>query len=99
MTKTAASRRRTFVQNKTDNLWSETSLSWSRRRPRTSAATNDKGALSSNAWVEYDVKPLLSGDGTYSFILATSSTQGLFFRSRESSDTAQRPELVVTASR
>ena len=37
----------------------------------TSAATDDKGAIPANTWVEYDVTPFVTGNGTYSFRLAT----------------------------
>src|SRR5207253_3102900 len=43
------------------------------RLARTSGATDDKGALADVSWVDYDVKPLVAGNGTYSFVLATSS--------------------------
>jgi hypothetical protein len=35
-------------------------------------------------------------DGTHSFVLATSSTDGVDFHSREASDSTRRPRLVVT---
>jgi hypothetical protein len=49
-----------------------------------------------SASVEYDVRPLLSGDGSYGFVLATSSNDGIDFHSREASDTSRRPRLVLT---
>jgi uncharacterized repeat protein (TIGR01451 family) len=81
---------------KTGSSWSETGISWGNRAARTSGATDDKGSIGSGAWVEYDVKPLVSGDGTHSFVLATSSTDGVDFHSREASDSTRRPRLVVT---
>ena len=74
----------------------ETALNWNNRPARTSGATDDKGRIASSAYVEYDVKPLMTGDGTYSFVLATGSSDGIDFRSREYSDAARRPELVLT---
>jgi glucose/arabinose dehydrogenase/PKD repeat protein len=80
----------------TGTTWSETGITWSNRPARTSAATDDKGVIPSGAWVEYDVKPLVGADGTYSFVLATTSSDGVDFDSREISDLTHRPELVLT---
>ena len=47
-----------------------------------------------NTWVEYDVTPFVTGNGTYSFTLATTSNDGIDFYNREAA--TLRPELVVT---
>ena len=83
---------------KTTNSWTETGIKWSNRPSRTSSATDDKGSLAANTVVEYNVKTLVSGNGTHSFILATSSSDGVEFHSREASNPAFRPELVLTVS-
>jgi chitodextrinase len=80
----------------TSNGWSETGVTWNNRPARTSGPTDDKGAVPANSWAEYDVKPFVTGNGTYSFVLATTSTDGADFYARESSNTTLRPELVVT---
>lgn len=77
----------------TSNTWTETSITWNNRPPRTSGTMDDKGALGTNSWVEYNVTPVITGNGTYSFILATDSTDSLSLSSREGSFP---PELVVT---
>jgi chitodextrinase len=82
----------------TVNGWSETGISWSNRPPRTSNATDDKGAIATGTWVEYDVRPFVAGNGTYDFVIATSSSDGVDFRSREYSDGSRRPELVLSVS-
>lgn len=74
----------------------ESSLTWSNRPARTSAAADDRGSLGSSAVAEWDVLPLITGDGTYSFVLATGSSDGIDFRSREYSDATRRPELELT---
>jgi hypothetical protein len=38
----------------------------------------------------------VAGDGAYGFVLATGSSDGIDFRSREYSDATRRPELVLT---
>ena len=78
----------------TPSTWSETGITWSTRPPRTSAAHDDKAAIAASSWVEFDVTPFVGGNGTFSFNLATTSSDGIDFRSRESS--SLRPELVLT---
>jgi acid phosphatase type 7 len=80
----------------TGNTWSETGLTWSNRPARTSGPTDDKGAIAATSWVEYDVTSFVSGNGTYSFALATSSSDGIDFYQREAA--SLQPELVVTAT-
>jgi chitodextrinase len=80
----------------TDTGWTEMGLTWSMRPAVTSGATDDKGALAANTWVEWNVTPLVSGDRTYSFRLATTSTDSVIFHSKEATAAANRPQLVVT---
>ena len=80
----------------TQTGWTEPALTWSTRPPWTSAGVDDKAAIAKNSWVEYDVTSLVAGAGTYSFALATTSTDGVDFASKEAS--ANRPLLVVTSS-
>ncbi len=72
----------------TDTSWTETAVNWNTRPARTSAPTDDKGAIANNAWVEYDVTQFVSGNGTYSFGLATTSSDGANMYSRENADAA-----------
>jgi chitodextrinase len=80
----------------TDWTGAENTLTWATRPARTSGATDDKGRIGSSTSIEYDVRPLVNGDGTYSFVLATGSSDGIDFRSREYSDATRRPELELT---
>ena len=77
------------------NSWSETGITWSNRPARTTTGVADKGTIGSNTWVEFDVTPLVSGNGTYTFVLAMASTDGVDFYSRQAADAALRPSLVV----
>ena len=45
----------------TNPAWTETAVNWNNRPPRTSATTDDKGAIATNSWVEYDVTLLRDG--------------------------------------
>ena len=78
----------------TNPAWTETAINWNNRPPHTSANTDDKGNVPANTWVEYDVTSFVTGDGTYSFGLSTTSSDGIDLYSREAA--TLRPELVVT---
>ena len=80
----------------TDWTGLETAVTWNNRPARTSAAADDKARIGSSTWVEYDVTSLVGGDGVHSFVLATGSSDGIDFRSREYSDATRRPELVLS---
>jgi hypothetical protein len=54
---------------------------------------DDKGAIATGVWIEYNVTPLVTGDGTYSFGLVSSSTDSVSFSSRQGS---QPPQLVLS---
>jgi hypothetical protein len=77
----------------TASSWSETGITWNNRPARTSGATDNKGSISTSTWVSYTVTPLLTGNGTYSFVLGGDSNDNVVFSSREGSNP---PQLVVT---
>lgn len=79
----------------TSNTWTETAITWNNRPARTSGALDDKGALGTNTWTEYNVTPSIAGNGTYSFVLATDSTDSLALSSREGNFP---PQLAVTVT-
>jgi len=76
----------------TGTSWTETGITWNNRPARTSGALDNKGSISPNTWVEYNVTSLVSGNGTFSFVLAADSTDGAVFSSRQGS---QPPQLLV----
>ena len=82
---------------KTDWAGAETAITWNNRAPRTSGPTDDKGNIPVNAFVEYDVTPLVTGNGANGFVLAGTSSDALTVSSKESSTVSQRPQLIVTA--
>jgi hypothetical protein len=67
----------------TSGAWSEASITWNSRPALVGAALDDVQVVSSSTWVEYDVTTLVTGDGTFSIVLATTSTDGADFFSRE----------------
>ena len=78
------------------NDWLETGpgrINWNNQPALWSGAADNKMAIGLNSWVEYDVTPLVAGNGTYTFALVADSTDGVTFSSREG---ANPPQLVVT---
>jgi hypothetical protein len=77
----------------TDNSWTETAITWNNRPAPTTDVVADIGAIDPNVWAEYDVTTVVTGDGTYSFVFLSDSTNGVTFSSREGSSP---PELALT---
>jgi hypothetical protein len=76
----------------TSTSWSGGSLTWSNRPAATGPAASDAGAIPSGAWVDLDVTAIVRTNGTYGFLLAPTSANGLDLESRQS---AHRPQLIV----
>jgi hypothetical protein len=83
------------VYGVTDTTWSETGVTWNNKPAHGASPTDNKGAVSKDAWVEYDVTPLVTGNGPVSFVLIADSSDGLDVFSREGT---KPPQLVVTAN-
>ena len=80
----------------TSSGWSELGLTYNNRPPATSAARDNKAAVGAGAWVEYDVTPFITANGSYDLKLVADSTDGVDFNSREAP--SNTPELVVTSN-
>ena len=80
----------------TGNSWLETGITWNSRPAQVGAAADDKGSVTSGTWIEFNVTALVSGNGTFSFVLVPTSSDGMDTRSRQAS--TNRPELVVVSS-
>jgi chitodextrinase len=83
---------------KTATGWSESTLNWSNKPSPIGAASDDKALVPQNAWSEWNVTPLVSGNGSVSFMLSQLGTDGADFHSRETASTDLRPQLVVTTA-
>jgi hypothetical protein len=77
------------------NSFTETTIIWSNRPAPTTGAVDNKGAIGTGVWVEYNVTALVTGNGTYNFVFMPESTNGTTFTSREGTATS-RPQLVLT---
>jgi acid phosphatase type 7 len=76
----------------TGTAWTETEITWNNRPERTSEELDNKSSIGTKTWVEYDVTTAVTGDGTFSFVLAADSSDAATFSSREGS---QSPELMI----
>ena len=57
-------------------------------------ATIGKAAL--NTWAQFNVLPIVTGDGTFSMRISSTSADGVAYVSREGTTATQRPQLIVT---
>ena len=73
------------------NDWTEDALTWS-AAPAPGPVLASAKPIGVNTWVAADVTSTVIGDGTYTFVIATSRQKNNKVASRES---AYRPELVV----
>lgn len=74
-----------------DNSWSESAISY-QNRPAPGAALGATGPTTAGEWYTVDVSSLVTGSGTYTFALTTTSGTSVKFGSRE---TVDAPQLVV----
>lgn len=72
--------------------WDESTINFNNAPSISGPALSSLGDINTSAVAVYDVTPAITGDGSYSFALTTSSTNSAFFNSRE---TATPPILVV----
>jgi hypothetical protein len=83
----------------TSNTWTESSITWNNQPGPIGTASDDKAAIGTNVFVEYDVTPLVApGNGTYSFALIPQSTDGFDMASRQATTAANRPQLVLSVA-
>jgi hypothetical protein len=75
-----------------DNSWSETAVTYS-TAPPLGAQITSSGPIAASSWVSLDVTPYITGEGTYSFGLATLNTSTLSFAARESG--ANAAQLII----
>jgi hypothetical protein len=77
------------------NSWDETSITWNTRPTPDAATIDDKGSIPVNTWAEYDATPVVTGNGTYTFNLHPTSSDGVDFVSHDGTPES-RPQLVLT---
>jgi hypothetical protein len=78
-----------------NNTWTETGITWNNRPGRTGSVIDNKGEINKNSWVEYNVTAVVTGNGTFNFVLVGDSSDEVRFSAREGGN---RPQLVITFS-
>ena len=85
----------TGVQVRTaDSGWTETGLTWNNAPTRSASPVVDMPNLTASSWATADVSSVVTGNGSYTFVLTTTSTLAKKFASREVAATP--PKLVLT---
>ena len=77
-----------------ENTWDELAVTWATKPARIGGATFDAGVIAATSWYEFDVTALVGGNGTYTFNLASVSSDALKISSREVA--GFEPQLVVS---
>lgn len=84
-----------------NTAWTERDLSWNTAPSLGATALDTRTVTATEAWIELDVTSALTGNGTYTFALATDRLDLLRFYSRDcDSDPTwlSAPDLVVTVA-
>ena len=81
------------VQRVTNTTWSEGSITYSNAPSVSSTVAATSGALTAGAFKTVDITSLVTGNGTYSLALTTTSSANVVLSSRESG--ANAPRLTV----
>lgn len=75
--------------------WDEATLTWNTAPEHELTALETSLPVYDEQWVELDVTRVVQADGTYDFVVGTTSHDGASLVSRESTLEALRPQLVV----
>jgi hypothetical protein len=74
--------------------WAETTITASNAPLWDAAVLGSSGPIQAGSWTSVDLTGLISGDGTYSLALTTTSSTGVSYASREAGATS--PYLILT---
>jgi hypothetical protein len=77
------------------STWSEAGITWNNRPARTGAALDDKAGVTGGTWVEYDVRSVVTGNGTYTFNLGPTSADAMRLNSRQAASNKPQLALIV----
>jgi PKD repeat protein len=74
------------------DTWSESTLTWNNRPLLGGSPVGTAGIAPTNGFVEINLGNAITGNGTYSFAIATSSSNSVIYDSREGTN---KPQLVL----
>jgi hypothetical protein len=78
-----------------DSTWSEGTVTWNTVPTANANSLATLGAVAAGNWYEVDLTSLISGDGTFSLKMSSTSTDGAYYSSKEG---ANAPQLVIQTS-
>ena len=78
-----------------DNSWQEKTVNWNTEPAADPTLRASLGAVSANTWYDVDLGSLVTGDGTYSIRMASTSSNAAGYSTKEGV-TGSSPQLVVT---
>jgi RHS repeat-associated protein/CSLREA domain-containing protein len=76
-----------------NNTWQQSTVTWNNAPAAGSTLLASLGSVSPNTWYEVDITSLITGDGTYSLRVSSTSSNGADYSSKEG---ANPPQLVIT---
>jgi hypothetical protein len=76
----------------TTTAWIQSGLNWNNAPAISGTALSSAGAVSVQSWVEFDVTPVITGNGSFSFGLKSTTSDVVYYISKEGSN---KPELVI----
>jgi len=77
-----------------DSTWSETGINWNNAPPADATILASLGKVVAGTWYEVDVTALILGDGTYSFKMNSTSSDGAYYATKEGTS-GFAPQLIV----
>jgi hypothetical protein len=78
-----------------NSTWSEATVNWNNAPAADATSLATLGAVAAGSWYEVDVTSLVSGDGTFSLKLSSTSADGAYYSSKEGTNA---PQLVIETS-
>jgi PKD repeat protein len=72
--------------------WSESTITWSNAPALPISSLGSYGEVANGTWVELDVAPAVIGNGVYAFGIASTSTNSVYWSSKEG---ANPPQLLI----
>jgi hypothetical protein len=82
------------VRGVSSNSWGESTITYN-NAPAVGNVLASSGSFGSSGWKSVDITSYVTGNGTYSLAITTSSTTAINFRSREAESGARAPQLVI----
>ena len=76
-----------------DNSWQEGTVIWNNAPPSLPTLLTSLGSVAANNWYEVNLTSLITGEGTYSLRITSTSSDGADYSSKEG---ANPPQLVIT---